>query len=709
MPTIVQFRRGTNAQNDTFTGSAGEITIDTTNKTIRVHDASTAGGSRLATVKYTANTYETKASANTRLANTNTYIATKANATNPTTSGVLAHTGRATISTNLAVTGNTSVTGLKANNSLGSSGYFLRSNGTAAYWDALPPSTQYLQVSNAVATYATKSNPTTSGVLAHTGRATISTNLAVSGNATITGYLDNHTANSRFGWLKADYIDVGDTTQLGNLYIQPSDGYIVFKVNKSNINGSYQMYVDAVGPNAGHLTHFLANGTYMFYTSQGGVTIGQGNSLSNHNFILNGAGQLYLKKTLTVNQSATLNQNLMVSGNSAITGNETVSGTLTSTGLLTASGRATVGTNLTVSGNTTLGAAGKTITTTGAWTHTGTATISTNLIVSGNLTISGTTTTVNSTTLAVADKNIELAKGSSTDAAADGGGITLHGTTDHTWNWVSATGAWTSSDNINLASGKSLYLNGTDFRATYAANSYVKSTLANTNAYIATKAASSSPTTSGYLNHTGKARISTNIISGANTVVGGQAIIQGALNANSSATVAGLLTASGRATIGTNLNVSGNTTLGASGKTTNATGWFGVFGRQSISTNLFVGGNTTLNGTGTVTGLFTASGRATVGTNLTVSGNTVIGAANKTANVTGWFGVAGRATVSTNLFVGGNTTLNGTTTDKSNALSQTLTDGATISWDTALGRVATVTLGGNRTVARIGTQRSERG
>ena len=390
MPTIVQFRRGTNAQNDTFTGSAGEITIDTTNKTIRVHDASTAGGSRLATVKYTANTYETKASANTRLANTNTYIATKANATNPTTSGVLAHTGRATISTNLAVTGNTSVTGLKANNSLGSSGYFLRSNGTAAYWDALPPSTQYLQVSNAVATYATKSNPTTSGLLAHTGRATISTNLAVTGNTTITGYLDNHTANSRFGWLKADYIDVGDTTQLGNLYIQPSDGYIVFKVNKSNINGSYQMYVDAVGPNAGHLTHFLANGTYMFYTSQGGVTIGQGNSLSNHNFILNGAGQLYLKKTLTVNQSATLNQNLTVSGNSAITGNETVSGALTSTGLLTASGRATVGTNLTVSGNTTLGAAGKTITTTGAWTHTGTKTISTNLTVSGNTTLNAT-------------------------------------------------------------------------------------------------------------------------------------------------------------------------------------------------------------------------------------------------------------------------------------------------------------------------------
>ena len=51
----------------------------------------------------------------------------------------------------------------------------------------------------------------------------------------------------------------------------------------------------------------------------------------------------------------------------------------------------------------------------------------------------------------------------------------------------------------------------------------------------------------------------------------------------------------------------------------------------------------------------------------------------------------------------------GTFNDASaNLLSQTLTDGATISWDTSLGRVATVTLGGNRAIAnatnlKIGT------
>ena len=85
-----------------------------------------------------------------------------------------------------------------------------------------------------------------------------------------------------------------------------------------------------------------------------------------------------------------------------------------------------------------------------------------NLVVSGNLTVSGTTTTVSSTTVTVADKNLELAKGAADDAAADGGGITLDsGDGDKTWNWVNSTDAWTSSEHIDLASGKAFYINGT--------------------------------------------------------------------------------------------------------------------------------------------------------------------------------------------------------------------------------------------------------
>lgn len=54
MPTVVQFRRGTTAQNDVFTGAAGEISYDTETNTIRVHDGSTAGGYALETSSSTS-------------------------------------------------------------------------------------------------------------------------------------------------------------------------------------------------------------------------------------------------------------------------------------------------------------------------------------------------------------------------------------------------------------------------------------------------------------------------------------------------------------------------------------------------------------------------------------------------------------------------------------------------------------------------------
>ena len=86
----------------------------------------------------------------------------------------------------------------------------------------------------------------------------------------------------------------------------------------------------------------------------------------------------------------------------------------------------------------------------------------TSLVLSGDLTVNGTTTTINSTTVTVDDKNLELGSSAEpTDAGADGGGITLKGTTDKTFNWVDATDAWTSSENLNLLTGKSLLIAGT--------------------------------------------------------------------------------------------------------------------------------------------------------------------------------------------------------------------------------------------------------
>jgi hypothetical protein len=44
MPKQLQLRRGTSTQHSTFTGAEGEVTVDTTNYTLVVHDGSTAGG-----------------------------------------------------------------------------------------------------------------------------------------------------------------------------------------------------------------------------------------------------------------------------------------------------------------------------------------------------------------------------------------------------------------------------------------------------------------------------------------------------------------------------------------------------------------------------------------------------------------------------------------------------------------------------------------
>jgi hypothetical protein len=86
----------------------------------------------------------------------------------------------------------------------------------------------------------------------------------------------------------------------------------------------------------------------------------------------------------------------------------------------------------------------------------------TSLVLSGDLTVNGTTTTINSTEITVDDKNLTLGSvATPTDAGADGGGITLKGTTDKTINWIDATDAWTFSEHVNLASGKDFKINGT--------------------------------------------------------------------------------------------------------------------------------------------------------------------------------------------------------------------------------------------------------
>ena len=89
---------------------------------------------------------------------------------------------------------------------------------------------------------------------------------------------------------------------------------------------------------------------------------------------------------------------------------------------------------------------------TGATTLSSTLAVTGNATFTGDITVNGTTTTVNSTTLTIDDKNMELGSvASPSDTTADGGGITLKGTTDKTILWENDTDSWNFNQNIETS------------------------------------------------------------------------------------------------------------------------------------------------------------------------------------------------------------------------------------------------------------------
>ena len=113
------------------------------------------------------------------------------------------------------------------------------------------------------------------------------------------------------------------------------------------------------------------------------------------------------------------------------------------------------------------------------------------LTVGGDFQVNGTTTTVNTNVLDVEDKNITLGKVSTpTDTTADGGGITLKGATDKTFNWIDSTDSWTSSEHITANSQKEMRYADADssnyvgFKAPATVSSNVVWTLPNQDAAV---------------------------------------------------------------------------------------------------------------------------------------------------------------------------------------------------------------------------------
>ena len=151
----------------------------------------------------------------------------------------------------------------------------------------------------------------------------------------------------------------------------------------------------------------------------------------------------------------------------SITGNAaTVTTNADLTGVITSVGNATSIASQTGTGNTFVMSTSPTLVTPNIGAATGTS-----LTLSGDLVVNGSTVTLNATTLEIVDKNITLANvATPTEITCDGSGITVKSATDHTFNYVAANTAWTSSENIDLASGKVIKFNGVSVLSSTALN-----------------------------------------------------------------------------------------------------------------------------------------------------------------------------------------------------------------------------------------------
>ena len=78
-------------------------------------------------------------------------------------------------------------------------------------------------------------------------------------------------------------------------------------------------------------------------------------------------------------------------------------------------------------------------------------TFANDLVVEGNFTVSGSSTIIDSVTLVTVDNNIQIGTVSSPDEdTADGGGLTLKGTTDKTILWSKAEDSWLFNEGIDV-------------------------------------------------------------------------------------------------------------------------------------------------------------------------------------------------------------------------------------------------------------------
>jgi hypothetical protein len=212
-----------------------------------------------------------------------------------------------------------------------------------------------LQVANASTLYATKLNPATSGLLAHTGRATISTNLGISGNVNFSSTGNRITGDFSSGVLTQRVMFQSTTLNSATAVSAIPNGTSTISAwqayNASDPTNASYISISGNPTEVQIVSAIRGTGTYLpmlFFT-------GGSERMRIHSYGL-----------ANVAQSLIVQKNLTVSGNATVTGTLSINGAITlgdtATDLLTVSGRATIGQNLSIAGNTTFSGTAKRVT-----------------------------------------------------------------------------------------------------------------------------------------------------------------------------------------------------------------------------------------------------------------------------------------------------------------------------------------------------------
>ena len=424
MPTILQLRRGTTAENAAYTGSVGELTVDTTLNKVILHDGSTAGGTTVGNLQGNIQIGKTAAGE---------IDTSSGNLTIDSAGGTITLDDNVTISGNLTVSGTTTTvdsTTVNIQNAFVFEGAtddafettLTTVDPTADRTISLPNVSGTLPVLAAASTTQITSTPEELNILDGVTATASELNAldGITSSVSELNILDGVTATAA----ELNLIDGSAAGTIANskAVIYGSSG----EVNATTL----QIAGTAITSTAAELNILdgVTATTSELNLMDGGTTAGTTAVAGADGIVTNDNGTM--RQTTTDTFDTYLAQTTKTLTNKTISGSDN---TLSNIGNSSLSNSA-----ITVSdgSNTTAVALGGTMTFSGTNNEievsesSGTVTIGlpNNVTISGDLTVSGNTTTVNTATLAVEDPLINLATGNNSSDAVDIGFYGLYDT-----------------------------------------------------------------------------------------------------------------------------------------------------------------------------------------------------------------------------------------------------------------------------------------